>query len=553
MMAGFVVLLALTLAPAAQAAPTVSVSASPSTVRVNGTVGLTASATPADGTTIASVAWNFGDGSGASDGLSQSHAYGSTGPKTITFTATDSNGESGSASDTVQVVGDPVASFGSSPATPNIGAAVTFDGSGSSDPGGAIRSYAWDFGDGTSGTGAKPAHAYGSGGDKTVTLTVTADLDGRTASVSHTVHVNVPPKAAFAWAAVVDPPSGQDPFTPLIGQRVAFSAQSSSDADGPTSSLRFAWDTGSGTFGAPSPTNYLITTFPVAGPRTVRLQVTDGGGSTDVATVTFRVNTLPVPSFTFAPGTPGPNQRVTFTSGTTDPDGDLAAQEWDLNGDGKFDDATGASAQAIYLTPGDYTVGLRATDSGRASAATFRTVSVVGPAVAPDPGGSGGGGQPAPTIIPSPGAAPVGSGSSPSGSSAPVAGGSTPGGAKVATTPLKAVPGVRVQIAGSVRAAITRITQLLIVAPKGASVVVRCQGGGCPAKALRRKVGRSGRLRLRGMERSLRAGAVITVSVAKEGYATRQIRLSIRSGSAPKRTQACVFPGVRKTSPCPAP
>jgi hypothetical protein len=71
----------------------------------------------------------------------------------------------------------------------------TFDGSTSSDPGGSVISYAWNFGDGTSGTGATASRIYTSGGSKTVTLTVTDDL-GATGSTSQTFTVSEPPPAS---------------------------------------------------------------------------------------------------------------------------------------------------------------------------------------------------------------------------------------------------------------------------------------------------------------------------------------------------------------------
>ena len=53
-----------------------------------------------------------------------------------------------------------------------------FDGSGSSDPDGSITSYAWDFGDGATGTGVTPQHTYDAAGTYSVKLTVTDDRGG---------------------------------------------------------------------------------------------------------------------------------------------------------------------------------------------------------------------------------------------------------------------------------------------------------------------------------------------------------------------------------------
>jgi subtilisin-like proprotein convertase family protein len=68
------------------------------------------------------------------------------------------------------------------------GSPITFDGSGSSDPDNTIVSYAWDFGDGSTGSGANPEHAYADNGTYPVTVTVTAD-DGSTSSATSTTTV----------------------------------------------------------------------------------------------------------------------------------------------------------------------------------------------------------------------------------------------------------------------------------------------------------------------------------------------------------------------------
>jgi len=61
-----------------------------------------------------------------------------------------------------------------------------FDASASRDADGTINSYAWTFGDGSSGTGAKPTHRYAAPGSYPVSLTVTDD-DGATGSTTKNV------------------------------------------------------------------------------------------------------------------------------------------------------------------------------------------------------------------------------------------------------------------------------------------------------------------------------------------------------------------------------
>lgn len=71
-----------------------------------------------------------------------------------------------------------------------------FDASASTDPDGSISNHAWDFGDGTSGTGPSPSHAYAAPGSYNVALTVT-DNGGATATATRIITVTTGP-AAFA-------------------------------------------------------------------------------------------------------------------------------------------------------------------------------------------------------------------------------------------------------------------------------------------------------------------------------------------------------------------
>lgn len=70
--------------------------------------------------------------------------------------------------------------------------AVTADAATSQDPDGSIASYAWQFGDGSSATGVKPAaHSYAAAGTYDVTLVVT-DNNGATNSLTKSVTVTEP-------------------------------------------------------------------------------------------------------------------------------------------------------------------------------------------------------------------------------------------------------------------------------------------------------------------------------------------------------------------------
>ena len=65
-------------------------------------------------------------------------------------------------------------------------------------------------------------------------------------------------------------------------------------------------------------------------------------------TVAAPPNRPPVASFRYFPGIPTAGEAADFVSLSSDPDGPLVAQQWDLDGDGQFDDAAGASASRSF-------------------------------------------------------------------------------------------------------------------------------------------------------------------------------------------------------------
>jgi PKD repeat protein len=142
---------------------------------------------------------------------------------------------------------------------------AAFDGSRSADSDGTVTGYAWDFGDGATGSGATATHAYGAPGTYQVTLRVTDD-DGATAQHSAAVTVtapapNVAPTAAFTTTAA--------------GRSSAFDASGSTDRDGTVAG--YAWDFGDGTTGTGRTATHV---YPADGTYTVTLTVTDDDGAT---------------------------------------------------------------------------------------------------------------------------------------------------------------------------------------------------------------------------------------------------------------------------------
>ena len=144
--------------------------------------------------TIVSYAWNFGDGNNGT-GVSTSHTYSTPGTYTATLTVTDNQGATSSTTEQITVTSPanqlPVASFTATPTSGDAPLTVSFDASGSSDSDGTIFSYAWNFGDGSSGSGETTSNTFGTPGTYIVSLIVTDD-DGATDIETATIVVNDP-------------------------------------------------------------------------------------------------------------------------------------------------------------------------------------------------------------------------------------------------------------------------------------------------------------------------------------------------------------------------
>ena len=180
---------------------------------------------------------------------------------------------------------------------------------------------------------------------------------------------------------IYDPGCGGRPVAPEAGQQVNLTS-TSSDPDGAIAATN--WDLDDD--GAFDDASGLVatTTFPTPGSFDVAVEVTDNEGATDIELKTINVaapfNAPPSAAFTFAPTNPAAGQNVVFDSTSSDPDGSVAALDWDFDGDGQFDDGSGGKVTRSFPVNGLFPVALRATDDDGATDTETRSIQVGPPA-----------------------------------------------------------------------------------------------------------------------------------------------------------------------------
>ena len=258
-----------------------------------------------------------------------------------------------------------VPEFVVSPASPQQLQTVTFDAS-SPTLDNQLVAYAWDFGDGSKGTGRVASHQFRDVGTYTVTLTVT-DLAGRKGSRSRSVAVGSSglPTASFVFS----------PASPGVGEEIAFNGAASM-AVAPRTIVKYDWQFGTDRSGSGM---VVFKTYDTPGTYNVTLTVTDDAGNKGTATQAVSVGTSSpgglTAAFTFSPTAPTQGTSVNFNASTSTSADPIVEYRWDF-GDGSTSTRTTATVAHTFDDPGTYVVTLRIKDSKGRTAIVTDDVSV---------------------------------------------------------------------------------------------------------------------------------------------------------------------------------
>lgn len=331
-----------------------------------------------DGTAL-NYEWDFendGNVDLVTDKPTISHTYETGGDYEAVLVVVDSDADGVKRSlpykSTLHINVSPVAAFQVSNFSPLEMEHITFSDC-STDPDGKVVKWHWEFGDGASSTEPSSTHAYHQQGTYTATLTVTDD-NGAQASTSVTITVlNHPPVATLK----VKGKKAQGKVQVLTGEGVTFDASESHDIPQKNELTCYEWDfNGDGTYDQRTSTPTVTHSYPDNGTYNVTVRVTDNDGATASSQpVTIAVlNRPPQADFTWQPDPPTDATPVSFADRSIDPDGNVAAWNWDF-GDGSC--STEQNPVHQFPNNGVYTVTLIVTDDdGAGSSRVTKTITV---------------------------------------------------------------------------------------------------------------------------------------------------------------------------------
>ncbi len=311
------------------------------------------------GNNITSWQWNFGDGTPNSTQTDPKHMYNLTGYYSVTLTVTNDGGSSSITKvNYIYVVVTPSATPTASPTpTPTLKANFTSNVTSGIVPlsvqftdtstGLNINYWQYNFGDGSMNSSQpNPVHVFNAVGNYTVTLTVKNDTASSTVQKIYYITVHNPLPVAN--------------FTSNITTGNAPLAVQFTDTSTGYNIYGWQWNFGDGTGNVS--TQNPVHTYATPGNYTVKLTVTnDGGSSTKVITSYIVVkDTAPVANFTSNTTVGSYPLGVQFTDTSTGTN--IASWQWNF-GDGTSNSTTQNPAHT-YANYGTYTVTLTVTNSG---------------------------------------------------------------------------------------------------------------------------------------------------------------------------------------------
>jgi chitodextrinase len=231
--------------------------------------------------TQCTYSWDFGDGTSAT-GITTTHAFRTVSVFQVRLTVTDARGASATSAQSITVTTPtpPTATFTVSPTPAPVNVDVFFNATASRavGPGRTLVSYAWAFGDGSTGSGVTVSHRYGGAGTFSVVLTVTDDAQA-TAQATQPLVVGSAASGAIAQLTV-------NPSTPKPGQRVALDASASTPSTGAVI-VQYKFDYGNGTIETTN--NPVQSATYAAGSYVASVEITDSNGKTSTRVVAFTV------------------------------------------------------------------------------------------------------------------------------------------------------------------------------------------------------------------------------------------------------------------------
>lgn len=349
---------------------------------------------------IVKYEWDFGDpaasdNSNSAEGERVTHVFERDGTYTVSLTVEDNNGETQTATQTIEVGMEPdipIAKITTTPAivregdenlvTGTVPFKVSFNASQSRDKDGEIVEYQWDFGDGSAPASSMTAnHTYTELGNYNAQLTIT-DNDDKQDTTSVLVIVKESAKAPTALISSKPPADSKGKITGTAPLTLELNGSESSDEDG--NIILYEWNYGDNTT---IETGEVVThTYEQVGTYTLALTVMDNDNQESIPleyTIVVKEPDKEAPIGTFSTDPEPPTGYVPFTvdfdaSASYDNDGTIISYEWDF-GDGNAI-LSGAQVSHEFYNPGIYTITLTVHDNDGLTSMTTRQVAVQLPA-----------------------------------------------------------------------------------------------------------------------------------------------------------------------------